>query len=744
MLGVKRPVSALGQRGVAAARNTAIQAPADAAVFAAATLLVYAAATALLLCVVGLATAEAGCRVHRLVCCGHCRSQGHCTRHNGHHPLALPLISVRYFLAAASLGALVDTLWRARDLRTFYTDDGVFPSATYAQTCTTLGVCDFDFRGDPAHRTHLDHSLHLLSGEFGIQALLFAGTAILAAGTAGRILFLSHRGNTGDAATLRSVAPALLALYVLVSSMHRRNHWVVDKGSTTLRVLLLWAMLLSFSSSLPLSSSSSTGTTRVLLSPATAGFVMQVALVYWFSALYKYRPPDHPGDRSIWGDGTALEASLRLKTQATLIGGLLLANVPATGLAAMTHASGLIEALGPCMLFVPAASRGPVVLMFVGFHTAIAASMSIGIFPLYSCLLFVPFVPARWWPGGGAAAAYDEEDKAGERPEQHQHEEGGEQAAARVGESKDGLRPTLWRAGHGFLVLVVSLLIFWWQAFHFELSGGMLEGDSDLSSSWFAGAVDSVSWWRSMPQPVKEACAVLGLKQHWKVFTGIAPPEEDKGNGDDTPELAAYRQDCRFMFIGVMPKDAVPEGHPPYVNLLRWERDYSHDDEDNNAQWDAVSFPTLNDTLWDSARVAPLADMPSFLWSLWMDGSQANDYNLAATGRYFCQRWEARRKVRLNVTFDGTPRTLRYTFLETKARAVQWCRMVDLSNIDCQRLYDAMLEWARRSRLESWMALNVCRGGRVTGQSRKCDGEWAKPEALPAPQRLEFAVPGLV
>ncbi len=293
------------------------------------------------------------------------------------------------------------------------------------------------------------------------------------------------------------------------------------------------------------------------------------------------------------------------------------------------------------------------------------------------------------------------------------------------------------------MVLVVSVLIFWWQAFHFELSGGATQDAAGSSSSWVAGAVESVSWWRSMPPAAKEACAVLGLKQHWKVFTGIAPPpDDDDGGAGDAPGSSAYRQDCRFMFVGVLPEDVVPERHPRYVNLLRWERDYSAGDDD--AQWDAVSFLTLNDTLWDGGRVPPVADMPSFLWALWMDGSQANDYNLAATGRYFCRRWEARRAVRLNVSLDGVPRTLRYTYPETEARALQWCRTAEVSAPDCQRLYNGMLSWARRSRLESWMALNVCRGGRVTGQSRECDGEWARPRVLTAPQRHEFIVPGLV
>ena len=308
------------------------------------------------------------------------------------HMFALNTTSIHFFLTVSSILCGVETVLRYQEIEAFYTNDGVFPISLYNALCYELGVCDFDYKGgDSAILTKTDHCLHLSSGDVTFQRLLFLFTFSLA-------VWSAYKPKTW----------CLASLYLLLSSMHRRNHFINDKGSMTLRVMLLWSTLLSFDLNTETTAVDAAGnkkqnnnhwffnpSTKSAASASSVGFIFQVGMIYWFSALYKYAPS---ADDS-WSSGRALDVALNFKQYSTPLGRMILSMPPIVRVV-LTHASGVLESVGPFIFMAPFYTsffRGLGVLSFVSFHLGIGSTMNLGVFPIYSCMLFLPLIPKEWW-----------------------------------------------------------------------------------------------------------------------------------------------------------------------------------------------------------------------------------------------------------------------------------------------------------------------------------------------------------
>lgn len=263
---------------------------------------------------------------------------------------------------ALAILVLIDLANRATDLRAHYTDEGVLPRAVVMEQL--LSPWSF--------------SLNLMNGQLFFQALLFVATAMAALG-----LLLGYRTRL-----------MTFVVWVLMLSIQLRAPLVGGADGPLLRLLLFWSIFLPlgayWSLDRTLKGPDYRPSTR-FLSVATVGLFMQIAFMYWFSALLK--------SGAEWRqDGTALYYALSLDQIATPLGTYLL-NFP-TLLQIMTVATFALEAFGPFLLFCPFFT-GPVrtaaAASFMGLHFGIWLTMDIGIFSWISAFCMVCFLPEWFW-----------------------------------------------------------------------------------------------------------------------------------------------------------------------------------------------------------------------------------------------------------------------------------------------------------------------------------------------------------
>lgn len=279
------------------------------------------------------------------------------------------LRSLTVFRIVLAFLALTDIANRATDLSAHYTGDGILPRAILIEEVLV----------------NSKFSLSLANGELFFQALLF-GVAALAA--LGMLVGYRTRLMTG-------------ILWVLLLSIQYRNPLMMTGGDTLLRILLFWSIFLPLGAYWSVDRALQAAPPRLsmrFLSFATVGLFMQIAFVYWFTAIIKWsRSPE-------WQEGTALYYALSVDRLPTPIGAYLL-QFPKL-LVVLTIATLALEAFGPFLLFFPFFT-GPVrtvaVMAFMSLHFGIWLTMYIGFFPFVSALCMVCFLPSWFWDKVAAA-----------------------------------------------------------------------------------------------------------------------------------------------------------------------------------------------------------------------------------------------------------------------------------------------------------------------------------------------------
>ena len=280
-------------------------------------------------------------------------------------------------LLRIGLGAsvLADVAMRAFDLVGLYTDRGVLPRAL---------VLAMDGPGVYLSAHYWASANPLLQGA------LFATTACCAVA-----LLAGWRTRL-----------ATLACWYLVSSVQIRQPLGYMGGDSILRLLLFWGLFL------PLGARFSLDETRGRVQPgpdpfvsgATVAVLLQVCLIYWATGIRK--------TGELWWSGQALFYALHQDEYATALG-VRLRDYPSL-LEPMTYGTLGLELFGPFLAFVPiytGAFRIATVALFWAFHAGLAATMNIGLFPLFSMVAWLPFVPTQAWTWCGWATS-----SAAERP----------------------------------------------------------------------------------------------------------------------------------------------------------------------------------------------------------------------------------------------------------------------------------------------------------------------------------------
>lgn len=283
-------------------------------------------------------------------------------------PFVLDLRALALLRMATAAVVLLDLAIRSTDLEAHYANLGVLPlAALHAQVWSAY-----------------QFSLHAASGLWQAQAGLF----LLAAGLAGALLLGYH------------TRLATVASWVLLVSVQNRNPLIGQGGDDLLRMLLFWGMFLPWGRVWSWDARSRPAPARLdYFSAATAAYVVQIALLYWCTALLKNGPE--------WTQtGTALYYAFSLD-QLLLPGGRLLYPHPDL-LRILTFATYYMELLLPFALFLPvgvARWRLLVVGVLFGFHLGISVTLYVGLFFLINMASLLGLLPpgALNWLAGRAA-----------------------------------------------------------------------------------------------------------------------------------------------------------------------------------------------------------------------------------------------------------------------------------------------------------------------------------------------------
>ena len=254
---------------------------------------------------------------------------------------------------------LADLVYRALDLEAHYSDLGVLPR----EAAWLLDAGPW--------------SLHALHGSALFQAMLFAaavGFAIaLGAGWHTRL--------------------ATFGSWLLLTSLHNRNPFILIGADTVLRMLLFWSLFLPLGARASLDARTATqpAPTRVL-SIASAALLLQVAVIYPIAAFFKRQ-------EAAWQELRFLGEAMGVDGVATSLGQRLL-DLPDL-LPTLTWLALQLETWGVLLAFSPLAT-GPLrfgaVLLFAGFHLlGLGGTFDLGLFEYAMALAWIAFVPTWFW-----------------------------------------------------------------------------------------------------------------------------------------------------------------------------------------------------------------------------------------------------------------------------------------------------------------------------------------------------------
>ncbi len=271
---------------------------------------------------------------------------------------SIDLHSLALFRIGLGLIIIIDLILRSRDLKAFYTDDGVLPRS--------LTIDSFI--------NQYQLSIHFISGTTFIQSILFLTAVVFA--------FMLLIGYKTFISTLLS--------WFLYVSLINRNPLVFYCGDQLLKVLLFWSLFLPLGAKYSIDGAMHKKEEErysYAYSAASVALLLQISFVYIVTALLK------TGEE--WrSNGTAIFYALMNNHYSTSLG-LCLCHFPAL-LKLLTPCVLLFEFLGPIFLFIPFYTkqiRTIIIALFLLLQAGFGFFLSLGIFPWISTVAIVPFLP---------------------------------------------------------------------------------------------------------------------------------------------------------------------------------------------------------------------------------------------------------------------------------------------------------------------------------------------------------------
>ncbi|MDB5235460.1 MAG: hypothetical protein JWR44_2453 [Hymenobacter sp.] len=374
-------------------------------------------------------------------------------------PFVLDLRALALLRMATAAVVLVDLAIRSTDLEAHYANMGVLPLPVLLERLWT----PYQF------------SLHAASGLWQAQAVLFVVAAALAVA-----MLLGYHTRL-----------ATVASWVLLVSLQNRNPLIGQGGDDLMRMLLFWGIFLPWGRVWSWDARGRPLPERLdYFSAATVAYIVQLALLYWCTALLK--------SGAEWTtDGTALYYAFSLD-QVLLPGGKLLYPYPEL-LRFLTFITYYTELLLPFALFLPVGVawwRLLVVGVLIGFHLVISLTLFVGLFFLInwaSLLGLLPPVALDWLtqrlgPYAARAGRLRARLSSWQLPWRLRLE--------RTREPSSGS----WRLLRGVrdaFVVVVLAYVCWWNL-------------DDVAVLRPAGSI--------MPEPARWFAYLIRIDQHWGMF----------------------------------------------------------------------------------------------------------------------------------------------------------------------------------------------------------------------------------
>ncbi|MFD1562703.1 HTTM domain-containing protein [Haloarchaeobius amylolyticus] len=365
--------------------------------------------------------------------------RGRIQSHLGIDPRALGA-----FRIGVGLVVIADLLvLRAPQLGTFYTDDGVLPRATLAETAPTLARW----------------SLYAISGSLWVQALLLGVTTIFAA-----CLLVGYRPRFAAVGTA-----------VLLASLHARNPYLVNGGDTILISVLLLAAFLPLDARWALRRRQRRNDDRVL-SVATATILLHVVVIYAINAVLKFQS-------DAWMSGVAVQRIFHLEDFVYLLGPTL-AEYP-TVLTGINWLWTAVLSASVLLVVTTGWLRTATAVAFIGTHLSMAATMRLGSFPFAMCAVLLLFLPPRRWDTIDRLII---KSGVSSRLEPVRRATGDSTRSGTSQHIRRGLRVT----ATGLLVCLFVVLVGWQL-----VAAGLVESPSSMADS----TLESASWAFFAPQP---------------------------------------------------------------------------------------------------------------------------------------------------------------------------------------------------------------------------------------------------
>lgn len=272
---------------------------------------------------------------------------------------------------ALALCVLFNIANRARFIKAFLTDAGLLPRAFAYSEFPPLPL----------------HALFFIDGGPLLPAILLCIDAIFALA-----LLVGYRTKL-----------ATVVVWFLTVSLQVRNPLINQGGDILLRVLLFWSMFMPLAQCWSIDSKRAgnvSGAPRTMANFGTLGFGLQIALLYVFAALLKYRAPE-------WAEGTAVYYALNIDQLVKPFGKTLLA-YPAA-LAEITKLVVVGEGFCALGFYFPWKNwifRSLTLLAIVAMHLSFFLCFELGPFPWINSSAMLFFIPSELWDRLGARVSH--------------------------------------------------------------------------------------------------------------------------------------------------------------------------------------------------------------------------------------------------------------------------------------------------------------------------------------------------
>jgi hypothetical protein len=273
--------------------------------------------------------------------------------------------SLAIFRMAIGTVLLCDLWIRSADLEAMYTDTGMFPREFIAKYFPSAWSWSF----------------HYASGSVVFQGVLFFLAAVFAV-----MMLVGYQTRW-----------ATVSSWLMLVSIQNRVPPIQNGADNLMTVLMFWAMFLPLGQLWSVDAwkasrrDPSRSNLEPVVSPAAVAIMLQMAMMYFFSAIFKTNPD--------WLEGRAIAASLTHDFYAKPTRANFALQFPTLLYVATIYVL-VLEWVGPLLLFSPWRTgwlRLIAAVALATMHLGIDATMMVGMFSYTSIAGLTLFIPEQFW-----------------------------------------------------------------------------------------------------------------------------------------------------------------------------------------------------------------------------------------------------------------------------------------------------------------------------------------------------------